>query len=152
MAPHTAFLSPVAFAGIILPAPFTDAPTIRAFAAFCHYGLIPEWTKCCVVGCPGKAKLTELTRSDHGRKRYCWTCCKAGHYHMRGPVAGLGPLLKVKVSGWMAFFNFITLLRLNVALHLAYNEIRAAWGNIDKTTFRSWRRHFQEGWKYANNA
>ena len=140
-AQHTAFLSHVAFAGIIFPAPFADAPTIRAIAVFCHYGLIQRWTKCCVVGCPGKAKLTELTRS------------KAGHYHMREPVAGLGPLLKIKVSGWMAFLNFITLLRLNVPLHPAYDEIRAAWGNIDnKKTFRSWRRDFQDGLKCANDA
>ena len=141
---RTAFLAHVAFAGISFPAPFTDTPTIRAIAVFCHYGLVEKWTKCCVVGCPGIAMMTELTRSDNGRKRYCWTCSKTGHYHMREPVAGLGPLSNIRLSGWMAFLNFITLLRLNLPLHLAYNEVRAACGNIDKTTFRTWRRHFKK--------
>ena len=71
---------------------------------------------------------------------------------MREPAAGMGPFLKIKVSGRIAFLNVIALLRLNVPLHLAYNEIRAVWANIDKKTFRSLRRHFQEGLKCANDA
>ena len=125
---QTAFLSRAVYAPIHFPQQFTDTPTIRAITVFCHYGLIQNWTKCCVVGCQSMGKLTEQIRSDTGGVRYIWTCCTGGRDHMQESVSGLGPLAKVRVAGWMAFLNFISLLRIDMPLHLGSKEVQTDGG------------------------
>ena len=43
----------------------------------------------------------------------------------------------------MPLLNFIVLLRKKEALHIAYDNLQAAYGNIDVKTFRAWRALYQ---------
>ena len=135
---QTAFLEHVVHSPITnLPGHINDSLTLRAVLVFQHYGVADVVEKCSACG-----KAAQLAQRSRGT--FDWVCSKSGHNHMQEPMATSGILAHIPQSSWMAFLNFIALLKLGRPLHDIYDEILCAHGpNIKPQTMISWRVLYQ---------
>ena len=121
--------------------------SLRGVALCAHYGLVERPGRC--PKCHGCLILTIYVRPENGNPQFRWACEK-NTFHHRVCLKGIGPLKQVSSNSWMAFWNLMMLLRLNLPLHKAYSDIRAAWGNTDVKTFRAWKKTYQQHLMVAN--
>ena len=98
--------------------------------------------ECCPV-CQGRIDLRIKERVDY--EQYVWMCVGSGNKHFVKDVSRDCDLKKLKINSWMPLLHYMNMLRLGFKNTKARKEIRAGYGNIDKKTFRVWKRLYQ-GW------
>ena len=72
-------------------------------------------------------------------------CVGSGNKHFVKDASRDCDLKKLKINSWMPLLHYMNMLRLGFKNTKARKDIRAGYGNIDKKTFRVWKRLYQ-GW------
>lgn len=142
---QTAFLEHIVNSEITaLPNDLEDTVPLRGVLLAFKMGMVTVVDKCTV--CKKKAVLG----MRHNAETYAWKCPTQGHNHMEKKLVSCELLSKIPQLSWLAFFNFLTLLRLGRPLHDIEAEIRDAQkANIKSRTLTDWRRLYQSASKTA---
>lgn len=145
---QTAFLEHVVHSQITgLPETLLDSLALRAVLVLTHFEMTTAVKKCPVCNKPAILQA----RLRGGSAFHEWTCSASHHNHFRLSVQGSDILKHIPQQSWLAFINFIALLRLGQPLKFIYEEIKKAHGkNLDNHTLIAWRRLYQEHLQKTN--
>ena len=104
---QTAFIEHVVHSDIkSLPHGLEDTVPLRGLLLGIKMGMVTAVDKCPI--CKQKAVIGKR----HNATTYAWKCPSKGHHHMEEPLGECKVLSKIPQQSWLAFFNFLTLIRL----------------------------------------
>jgi hypothetical protein len=129
-----AVMSPLA-ASAELPASFSTRGVLIMMAL----GLVKCYRKC--PECDGGCKL--ICEGTGENTRYKWRCC-SGNSCWHEAVNSFGLLTKVRITNWLAFLHFVTLLRHGCRWNKILDDMVNVFGmGSDRGVFRQWRGLYQ---------